>query len=141
MPARRPSRLAAPLIATTGAIACGPLDQPDAAARRTALQGLAAAASYETLGPVSVDLLGRAMSDAADPAGAEAVLRLAQRRYPGDVWINYDLAVALEKLARREEAIRYYTAARSLRPETAHELAHAPGTRARGTRRSPSSTT
>jgi len=31
----------------------------------------------------------------------------------------------LEKLARREEAIRYYTAARSIRPETAHELAHA----------------
>jgi len=101
------------------------LDQPDAAARRTALQGLAGAASYETLGPVSLDLLGRALSNAADPAVAEAVLRRAQQRHPGDVWINYDLAVALEKLARREEAIRYYTAARSLRPETAHELAHA----------------
>ena len=101
------------------------LDQPDAAARRTALQGLAAGASYETLGPVSLDLLGRALNDAADPAGAEAVLRRAQQRHPGDVWINYDLAVALEKLARREEAIRYYTAARSLRPDTAHELAHA----------------
>ncbi len=101
------------------------LDQPDAAARRTALQGLAGGASYETLGPVSLDLLGRALNNAADPAGAEAVLRRAQQRHPGDVWINYDLAVALEKLARREEAIRYYTAARSLRPETAHELAHA----------------
>ncbi len=101
------------------------LDQPDAAARRTALQGLAGGASYETLGPVSLDLLGRALNNAADPAGAEAVLRRAQQRYPGDVWINYDLAIALEKLARREEAIRYYTAARSLRPETAHELAHA----------------
>ncbi len=41
------------------------------------------------------------------------------------MWINYDLARALENLARREEAIRYFTAARSLRPETAHELAHA----------------
>jgi len=101
------------------------LDQPDAAARRTALQGLGAGAPYATLGPVSLDLLGRALSDAADPAGAEAVLRRAQQRYPGDVWINYDLAGALEKLARRDEAIRYYTAARSLRPETAHELAHA----------------
>ncbi len=59
--------------------------------------------------------------------GAEAVLRRAQQRHPGDVWINYDLARALEKLARREEAIRYYTAARSLRPETAHELAHTLG--------------
>ena len=101
------------------------LDQPDAAARRTALQGLIGGASYETLGPVSLDLLGRALNNAADPSGAETVLRRAQHRHPGDVWINYDLAVALEKLARWEEAIRYYTAARSLRPETAHELAHA----------------
>ena len=31
----------------------------------------------------------------------------------------------LEKLSRRDEAIRFYTAARSIRPETAHELAHA----------------
>jgi len=108
------------------------LDQPDAAARRTALQDLAGGASYETLGPVSLDLLGRALSDAADPAGAESVLRRAQQRYPGDVWINYDLARALEKLARRDEAIRYYTAARSLRPETAHEMAHALGHKGEG---------
>ncbi len=101
------------------------LDQPDAASRRTSLQGLAAGASYETLGSVSLDLLGRALSNAADPAGAETVLRRAQCRHPDDVWINYDLAVALEKLTRWDEAIRYYSAARSLRPETAHELAHA----------------
>ena len=31
----------------------------------------------------------------------------------------------LEKLSRRDDAIRYYTAARSIRPETAHKLAHA----------------
>ena len=53
------------------------------------------------------------------------MLRRAQRRHPDDVWINYDLARALEKLARRPEATRYHTAARALRPETAHELAHA----------------
>ena len=60
-------------------------------------------------------------------AEAESVLRRGRRAHPGDVWLNYDLARALEKLARREEAIRYYTAARMLRPETAHELAHALG--------------
>ena len=38
---------------------------------------------------------------------------------------TYALAQCLERSARREEAIRYYMAARSLRPETAHELAHA----------------
>src|SRR5262249_26741096 len=35
------------------------------------------------------------------------------------------LGVALERLGRREEAIRYFFAARSVRPETAHQLAHA----------------
>ena len=53
------------------------------------------------------------------------MLRAAQQRHPRDVWVNYALAKVLEKLSRRDEAIRFYTAARSIRPETAHELAHA----------------
>jgi tetratricopeptide (TPR) repeat protein len=73
---------------------------------------------------VSLHLLGANLVDLGDPTAAEAVLREAQRLYPGDVWLNYALARCLEQLARREEAIRYYMAARSLRPETAHELAH-----------------
>ena len=100
------------------------LDLPDPAARLEELRRMAKAAPFETLGPISLDLLGRALKDAGDPTRAEAVLRRAQRLHPDDVWINYDLARALEKLARRDEAIRYYTAARSLRRETAHELAH-----------------
>jgi serine/threonine-protein kinase len=101
------------------------LDLPDQIARRSVLENLAKAVPTESLGPVSLDLLGRALKDTGDPAGAEAVLRRAQERYPTDLWINYDLASALEKLARREEAIRFYTAARSIRPDSAHELAHA----------------
>ncbi len=103
------------------------LDLPDQAARLEALRGLAKATPFESLGPVSLDLLGRALKDAGDPVGAEALLRRAQQRHPDDVWINYDLARALEKLSRRDDAIRYYMAARALRPETAHELAHALG--------------
>ena len=117
------------------------LDLPDPAARLEALRRMAKDTPFETLGPISLDLLGRALKDAGDPAGAEAVLRRAQRLHPDDVWINYDLARALEKLARRDEAIRYDMAARSLRRETAHELAHLSGRRANGTRRSPSSRT
>jgi serine/threonine-protein kinase len=101
------------------------LDLPDRAARLEALQPLAKDAPFDTMGPVSLDLLGRALKDAGDPAGAEAVLRRAQQLHPGDVWTSYDLARTLERLAHRDEAIRYYTAARALRPETAHELAHA----------------
>ena len=55
-----------------------------------------------------------------------ALLRAAAGRHPGDVWVNHALAGALDRLrpSAREEAVRYYTAARALRPETAHELAH-----------------
>ena len=34
-------------------------------------------------------------------------------------------AARCEKQSRGDEAIRFYTAARAIRPETAHELAHA----------------
>jgi tetratricopeptide (TPR) repeat protein len=55
-----------------------------------------------------------------------ALLRPAAGRFPGDVWVNYALAAVLDRLrpAAREEAVGYYRAARALRPETAHELAH-----------------
>jgi Flp pilus assembly protein TadD len=89
------------------------------------LKDLAKSARVDELPAVSLNLLGATLLDAADPTGAEMVLREAQRQHPGDVWLNHTLAQCLERLARREEAIRYYFAARSLRPETAHELAHA----------------
>ena len=92
--------------------------------RREALKALAGTAQFDELGAVSLDLLGNALAQAGELAAAERVLRRAQQRLPGDVWINYDLARVLERLSRRDEAIRFYTAARSLRPETAHELAH-----------------
>ena len=101
------------------------LDQTDPAKRRTALQDLVGSAKFDDLGAISLDLLGTGLSQAGDPATAESVLRRAQRLHPVDVWVNYDLAWVLEQLARRGDAIRYYTAARAVRPETAHELAHA----------------
>ncbi len=100
------------------------LDQPDKETRLAALRALAKRSRSDEMGAVSADLLGTALNDAGDAATAEAVLRRAQRRHPGDIWVNYDLAGVLEKLSRRDEAIRYYTAARSIRPETAHKLAH-----------------
>jgi Flp pilus assembly protein TadD len=97
----------------------------DRPARRARLVALAASVKDQEMPVVSMDLLGKALGDAGAKAEAESVLRRGCRAHPGDVWLNYDLARSLETLARREEAIRYYTAARMLRPETAHELAHA----------------
>ena len=77
------------------------------------------------MGAIGLHLLGTGLYDAGDRTRAESVLRSAQQWYPRDVWVNYALARVLETLSRRDEAIRFYTAARSIRPETAHELAHA----------------
>jgi serine/threonine-protein kinase len=101
------------------------LGQPDRAARLSALQALAKTARFEELGPVSLQLLGTSLGSDGDGALAESVLRSAQQRHPRDVWVNYALGSLLEKLSRRDEAIRFYTAARAVRPETAHALAHA----------------
>ena len=101
------------------------LDAPEGQKRFDALRDLARSAQVDDLPAVSLDLLGSALREAGDPQRAEAVLRRAQRRRPCDVWLNYNLAQCLEKLARRNEAIRFYMAARSSRPEVAHELAHA----------------
>ena len=101
------------------------LDQPDKAARLIALQSLAKAAHPDEVGAIGLHLLGTGLNDAGDRTRAESVLRSAQQWYPRDVWVNYSLAKVLETLSRRDEAIRFYTAARSIRPETAHELAHA----------------
>ncbi len=103
------------------------LDSPDKQKRLDTLRALAGSAKVDELPPVSLNLLGAALFGAGDPERAESVLRQAQRQYPGDVWLNYNLALCLQHLARREEAIRYYIAARTIRPETAHELAHALG--------------
>ncbi len=98
------------------------------------LRKLALEAAPETWPPQSLLLLANAMADAGDPNSAVALLRRAQARHPGDVWINFRLGFLMERThpPQTEEAIRFYTAARALRPETAHELALALESRGRG---------
>jgi serine/threonine-protein kinase len=101
------------------------LDRADKAARLQALQALAKTAKFDELGPISLQLLGAALYAGGDHTGAESVLRRAQRRHPRDVWVNYELGMVLQRLGPLDEAIRFLTAARAIRPETAHVLAHA----------------
>jgi serine/threonine-protein kinase len=91
-----------------------------------ALKALATAREAAELPAPTAVLLGNTLADLGQAEAAVALLRGAAGRHPGDVWVNYVLARALEGLRppAREEAVRYYTAARALRPETAHELAH-----------------
>ena len=46
-------------------------------------------------------------------------------RYPDDAWANFELATLLRYAMppQGDDAIRYYTAARALRPETGFDLA------------------
>ena len=50
------------------------------------------------------------------------VLTESVARHPDDLWVNYRLAANLYYSVppRMEEAIRYYTAARAIRPTSAH---------------------
>ncbi len=108
--------------------------QPDSKAQLEALRRLAKEADEETWPAQSMRLLAIAAGKAGDQGAAVAVLRRAESRHPGDLWINYNLALALENARppQTEEAIRFYSVARGLRPETAHELAHALQNRGQG---------
>ena len=100
------------------------LTEPDREMRVTTLRELARAAAPPDLPPMTLSLLGEELLRAGDATAAEAILRRAQRQYPGDLALSLALAQALEKLSRRPEAVRYYMMARALRPESGHALAH-----------------
>ena len=76
------------------------LEIADRPARRARLTTLAASIEAEPRPPISFDLLGKALADVGARAEAESVLRRGVRAHPGDLWLNYDLARTLEKLAR-----------------------------------------
>jgi serine/threonine-protein kinase len=99
--------------------------EPRARERLTRLQELARSASTQRLPPASLELLGRALLAEGGLAAAEGMLREAQQRHPGDCQLNDALADCLQRLGMRAESIRYYMAARSLRPEQSHQMAHA----------------
>jgi tetratricopeptide (TPR) repeat protein len=100
------------------------LDQPGGNDRLKALRALAGSARVEELPAVSLDLLGVSLLDEGGAQAAADLLRKAQRSHPRDGWLKYNLARALDNLGRTEEAIRYFMAARTIHPDTAHELAH-----------------
>ncbi len=96
----------------------------EATYRRAGLRALAGEAAGH--GPAGAQMLAAHLREEGLTDDATKVLRLAQHRHPGDVWLNYDLAVLLERRSPAE-ALRFYTAARSVRPEVGHGMAHVLG--------------
>jgi len=95
---------------------------------KTQLQTLAAMARQTKLvefGPSTSLLFARLLNSAGDAKNAIAVLRAAVVRYPSDPWTNFELATLLNNAhpPQADESIRFYTAARALRPETGWDLA------------------
>jgi probable HAF family extracellular repeat protein len=83
---------------------------------RKALGDLASSAPFDRLHPCDVLLLEADL----DTDRAVAVLREAQRRRPGDFWLNHALGMRLLGLppARIDEALGYLRTAAALRPES-----------------------
>jgi len=108
--------------------------QPITAQQREPLLALAKDADPRGWPVQTVTLLASSLLEANEPAAAAELLDRAWPHHPDDVWINHTLGNALEQVQppRTDDAIRFYTAARALRPETAHDLAHALDRRGRG---------
>jgi serine/threonine-protein kinase len=100
--------------------------ESDAKTREGAMRTLAADTKAGELPPPSAVLLASALRSLKAVEPAIALLRAVVGRHPDDLWVNYELGIALTELgpAARDEAVRYFTAARSLRPEAAHQWAH-----------------
>jgi serine/threonine protein kinase/tetratricopeptide (TPR) repeat protein len=88
---------------------------------RDELRRLVAAIDVQAQQPGTLDLLAR-MEGIRYTDTALRLLREAQHRHPGDIWLLVELAGTLEKRQDHEGAIRYYTAALAIRPSFA--LAH-----------------
>jgi serine/threonine-protein kinase len=88
----------------------------DPALRRAALEKLAASAD-------TAQVPARALTQLATqlgPAAQVKLLRQAQTRHPADFWVNHYLAQALIQVTLPEwdEAVRFFTAAVALRPDS-----------------------
>jgi len=108
--------------------------EPDRKSQREPLRKLAQQADPRSWPVQSLVRLASVLAEADERDAAVSLLRRAQGDHPGDFWINFDLARNLKQIhpSPTDEVIRFYSVARALRPETAHELAHALADRGRG---------
>jgi serine/threonine protein kinase/Flp pilus assembly protein TadD len=82
------------------------------------LKKLAASASITSLPAPTLLLLADALTATGAGNAGLALLRQGQQHYPGDFWINHTLARCLYDRRRWDEAIRFYTGAIAVRPES-----------------------
>ncbi len=85
---------------------------------REALVKLAASVDVSSLPPSTLHLLGYALFDLGAKEQAISLLRIAQRQYPGDLWLNDGLGwFHYSAFQKYDESVRFYTAALAIRPK------------------------
>ena len=85
-----------------------------------ALRQLARDLDMAVLPAATLQNLGSTLLQMGEFSDGLKLLQQAQRRHPGDFWINHELALALAKAEppQYDEAIRYSTVAVALRPDS-----------------------
>jgi serine/threonine protein kinase/Flp pilus assembly protein TadD len=101
--------------------ALGQRDQEPEKAKKALIRWLASEKKIATLQAPTLDVLGNALVHLGAPDQAQTFLRKAQRQKPGDLWVNYLLAVVLMRLQPPplDEAIGFFRAALAVRPNSA----------------------
>jgi tetratricopeptide (TPR) repeat protein/serine/threonine protein kinase len=95
------------------------LRKAQATQRREDLERVLKSAPSQDLPPSTLAVLGHLGYEGGSVAKlAVAVLRQGQQRHPADFWVNHGLALCLKEIGQPREAIRFYTAALALRPES-----------------------
>ena len=90
-----------------------------AASAAPELQQMAGAIDPRTQHPMTIISLARSLLGHGQPAAGLRLLRDAQLAHPGDFWLNFELAFALDQAKDHEGALRFGTAAVAIRPESA----------------------
>jgi tetratricopeptide (TPR) repeat protein len=94
--------------------------EKDPGKRRAALEKLAESADVRQVPVPALTRLARQLEVVGARASAVGLLRRAQQQYPADFWVNHQLAWALQQAQPPElvEAVRYFTVAVALRPDS-----------------------
>jgi tetratricopeptide (TPR) repeat protein len=85
---------------------------------RVELGRLAASIEGKAHSPTALVALANALAEAGMPDSALQVLRDGQHSYPGDFWLAFDLGRAFFSRKDYAEAVRFYSVAVSIRPDS-----------------------
>jgi tetratricopeptide (TPR) repeat protein/serine/threonine protein kinase len=86
---------------------------------RDELRRLAESIDVRAHHPAALVSLARTLRGVREPGPALRLLRDAQYVYPGDFWLNFELGFELNAQKDHEGAVRFYTAAVCIRPNSA----------------------